>query len=83
MKRLLLIILPLLLIVGCSGFQFNHVSIEGTFKDSIKKVYILLGMKMDRNNMKELSRMGKKMDYILGGIEMDRRKVKVITRMGN
>jgi antitoxin component YwqK of YwqJK toxin-antitoxin module len=37
MKRLLLIILPLLLIVGCSGFQFNHVSIEGTFKDSIKK----------------------------------------------
>ena len=37
MKRLLLIILPLLLIVGCSGFQFNHVPIEGTFKDSIKK----------------------------------------------
>ena len=37
MKRLLLIILPLLLIVGCSGFQFNHVLIEGTFKDSIKK----------------------------------------------
>ena len=37
MKRLLLIILPLLLIVGCSGFQFNHVSIEGTSKDSIKK----------------------------------------------
>ena len=37
MKRLLLIILPLLLIVGCSGFQFNHVSIEGTYKDGIKK----------------------------------------------
>jgi antitoxin component YwqK of YwqJK toxin-antitoxin module len=37
MKRLLLIILPLLLIVGCSGFQFNHVSIGWTFKDSIKK----------------------------------------------
>jgi len=37
MKRLLLIILPLLLIVGCSGFHFNHVSIEGTFKDNIKK----------------------------------------------
>ena len=33
MKRLLLIILPLLLIVGCSGLYFNHVSIEGTFKD--------------------------------------------------
>ena len=37
MKRLLLIILPLLLIVGCSGFQFNHVSIEGTLKKKKKK----------------------------------------------
>ena len=82
MKRLLLIILPLLLIVGCSGFQFNHVSIGWTFKDSIKKVYILLGMKMGRNNMKELSRMERKMDYILGGIEMDRRNLKELTKMG-
>jgi hypothetical protein len=40
-------------------------------------------MKMDRNNMKELSSMEKKMDYILGGIEMDRRNLKELTRMGN
>jgi hypothetical protein len=39
-------------------------------------------MKMDRNNMKELSRMERKMDYILGGIEMDRRNLKELTKMG-
>ena len=32
--------------------------------------------------MKELTRMGKKMDYIMGGIIMDRSGLKVFTRMG-
>ncbi len=38
-------------------------------------------MIMDRNGLKELSRMGKKMDYLLIGIKMDRSLEKEITRM--
>ena len=32
--------------------------------------------------MKELTRMGKKMDYIIDGMRMDRRYQKEFTRMG-
>ena len=42
----------------------------------------LSGMIMDRKKVKELSRMGKKMDYVLLGIIMDRRSMKKLTRMG-
>jgi hypothetical protein len=38
-------------------------------------------MRMDRRNMKELSRMGKKMDCLLDGMTMDRR-CKILSRMG-
>ena len=37
------------------------------------------GMKMEINPLKELTRMGKKMDYGLNGGRMDRRKVKELT----
>jgi hypothetical protein len=40
-------------------------------------------MIMDRKNMKELSRMGKKMDYGLIGMKMDKREEKELGRMGN
>ena len=45
--------------------------------------YGLIGMKMDRNGVKELTRMVKKMDYSLNGMKMDRRKKKELSRMGN
>ena len=43
----------------------------------------LVGIKMDRREVKELGRMGYKMDYILGGIELDRRNMKELTTMVN
>ena len=48
-----------------------------------KKDYRLSGMRMDRRNGKELTRMGKKMVNGLNGIQMDRKKGKELTRMGN
>jgi hypothetical protein len=42
-----------------------------------------LGMRMDRNGIKELTRMGKKMDYGLCGMRMDKRLVKELSRMEN
>ena len=45
--------------------------------------YLLNGMKMDRRNMKELTRMGKKMDHGLVGMKMDRRCMKELSRMMN
>ena len=40
-------------------------------------------MIMDRKKVKEITRMGKKMDYILNGMRMERKKVKEISKMGN
>ena len=37
---------------------------------------------MDRRSMKELTRMGKKMDYGQNGIIMEKRRKKAFTRMG-
>ena len=41
----------------------------------------LLGMIMDRRNMKELSRMEKEMGNVLVGMRMERRKKKELTRI--
>tara|TARA_B100001250_G_C19211489_1_gene533802 strand:+ start:149 stop:286 length:138 start_codon:yes stop_codon:yes gene_type:complete len=38
-------------------------------------------MKMDGRNLKELTRMEKKMDYILFGMKMDRKREKLLLRM--
>ena len=39
-------------------------------------------MKMDRRKLKELGRMGKKMDNGLNGMKIDKRNKKEITKMG-
>jgi len=36
-------------------------------------------MKMERNDLKELSKMEKKMDSLLGGIKMERKSMKELT----
>jgi len=45
--------------------------------------YGLGGMRMDRSEEKELSRMVNKMDYGLNGMKTDRRILKIYGRMGN
>ena len=40
-----------------------------------------LGMRMDRNGIKELTRMGKRVDCGLNGMTMDRREQNLLTRM--
>ena len=48
-----------------------------------KNEYILSFMRMERKKVKEITRMGKKMDYGLGGMRMERKGLKELLRMGN
>ena len=71
MKRLLLIVLPFLLIVGCGKKDGLHTEYYDDEKEK-KMDYGLTGMKMERSVGKERLRMGKEMDYGLIGMKMDR-----------
>jgi len=53
---------------------------ERTYENGLAKV-LLIGIRLEKRNMKELTRMGRKMDYGLKGIRMDGRKKKKLTRM--
>ena len=88
MKKLLVIVLPLLLIVGCSKPINDETLIE---KDGLKyhpDTKELYSGKVFNNYMggkKEFEgtlKGGKKMDYGLNGMKMDRRVVKKLSRMG-